>query len=175
MAFTAHPGAVFNVEGSFNNHFATWLTAQGIPTWLSSAVVNYDYPNKPLTFPSWSVTHLGASPVEVAEGRHLDPGWRGAMQIGVAQIDCWESEQRASGQSYLHIRQMRDMAARVYATGAAIAILDIYGSTANPTANGTIIRANPAGDAPIPIDPNPDIVRRRLTVTYRWLERATGG
>lgn len=174
MAFTAHPGAIFNVEGSFNNFFKTYLTAQGIPAWLPSAVVNFDYPNRPLTFPSWSVTHLGASPVEIAEGRILDPGWRGAMQIGVAQIDCWESQQRASGQDYMHIRQMRDMAARVFATGAAISILDIYGSTANPTANGTIIRASPVSDTLIPTDPNPDIVRRRLTVTYRWLERVSG-
>lgn len=175
MAFTAHPGAAFNVEGSFNNFFATQLTAQGLPGWMPSAVVNYDYPNRPLTYPSWSVTHLGALPVEVAQGRHLDEGWRGARQNGLVEVNCWESEQRASGQAYLHIRQMRDMAARVFATGAAIAILDIYGSTANPTGNGTIIRAMPVEDGVMPTDPNPDVIRRRLLVRYNWLERATGG
>jgi len=176
MAFTAQIGGVFNVEGSFNDFFATQLTAKGIPSWMSSAVINYDYPQQPLTFPSFSVTHLGGVPREVAQGRTLDPGWRGAEQNALAEISCWESQQRASGNHNLNIKQMRDMAARVFATGAVIAILDVYGSTANPTGNGTIIRAKPVRDAQAPTgDMNPDIVRRRMLVEYKWLERSTAG
>lgn len=175
MGFTAHPGATHNVEGSFNDFFETQLTAKGIPAWMPSAVVNYDFPQKPLTFPSWSVTHLGAEPGQEFEGRNLDPGWKGGEQIGMVEISCWESYARAQGSHPQYLRQMRDMVARVFATGAAFAILDVYGSTAAPTGNGTIARCGRVSHAPAPPDPNPDVARVRMLVTYRWMERATAG
>src|SRR3989337_686952 len=103
MPFTAHPGSFYNVAGSFNDFFADQVTANGLPAFMPSSVVNYDYPRQPLTYPSFSVTHLGQETREIAQGRNLDPGWRGAEQIGVAEISCWESYQRASGE------QMRNL------------------------------------------------------------------
>ena len=176
MAYTAQIGGVLNVEGSFNDFFITQLTAKGVPSFLSTApTINLDYPVIPLTYPSFSITQLGSQPIEVAQGRNLDPGWKGAQQVGLAQIDCWESYQRASGNHIYNIRVMRDMAARVFATGAAIPILDVYGTTGTPTANGTLIRAMPAESFPVGPDPNPDVIRARLTVQYNWLERTTAG
>ena len=175
MGYTAQPGALLNVVGSFNDFFNTQLTAKGVPAWLPSAVVNYDYPQQPLSYPSWSITHLGSEPREVAQGRHLDPGWRGVEQIGLAEIRCWDSLQAASGQHGLRLRTMRDMAARVFATGAAVPILDVYGSTAAPTSNGTILRAGPVREAPPGMEFNPDVTAVRLIVEYSWLERVTAG
>lgn len=176
MGFTAHPGAEFNVIGSFNDFFAAQVTAKGVPAWMAggqSATVVFDWPQDPLLLPSWSVTHLGGDTTEVAQGRNLDPGWKGAKRVGLADISCWLSFNgvQPSGQAYL--RQMRDMAARVFATGAAIAILDVYGSTTSPTGNGTIIRAEPGRDVPVGRDLNPDVLRARLLVPYSWLERAS--
>lgn len=175
MAFTGHPGATLNVEGGFNHFFETQLTAKGLPAWMPSAVLNYDFPQQPLTFPSFSVTHLGAEPVQEFQGRNLDPGWKGSEQMGVAEISCWESYARASGSHAYNLRIMRDMAARVFATGVSFAILDVYGTTVNPTGNGTIGRAGPASHAGTPPDPNPDVQRVRLLVQYRWMERVTAG
>ena len=69
---------------------------------------------------------------------------------------------------------MRDMVARVFATGAAISILDVYCTTASPTGIGAHIRARPAETIEVPIDPNPDIVRIRMLIGYNWLERVSG-
>src|SRR3989304_4657080 len=96
MPFTAHRGAFFNVAGSFNDFFETQITAKGLPSWMTSAVVNFDMPQQPLTFPSFSVAHLGTETREMAQGRALDDGWRGAEQIGLAGGSCWESYPRAS-------------------------------------------------------------------------------
>lgn len=174
-AFSGHVGAAFNVEGSFNGWFADHITANGLPAWMPSAVVNFEYPDKPLTYPSWSVTHLGSQSVEVANGRHLDPGFVGAKRVELVEIDCWVSYQASSGRSDMYISQMRDMAGRVFANGPSIPILDVYGSTGNPapTANGTIIRTQPMQDAGRVPDPNPDVIRRRMTVQASWLERVT--
>lgn len=175
MGYTAQIGAANNVEGSFNQFFTVQLTAKGLPSWLPSAVVDYDWPDKALTYPLWSVTHLGSIPQEIAQGRTLDPGWRGVRRVGLAEIDVWASYQYTTGNADMYSRIMRDMAARVFATGASFPILDVYGTTAVPTGNGTIIRAGPVEDAGRMPDPNPDILRRKLTVTYKWIERASAG
>ncbi len=182
MAYTAQIGAAFNVEGSFNDFFITQVTAKGVPDFMTAimqqayptALVNEDYPNKPLTFPSFSITHQGSDVKTEFQGRNLNNGWRGAERMGYAEINCWISYDRASGDHMAQMRQMRDMAARVFATGAAIAILDVNGNpTGNPTGNGTIVRVQPIRDVPVPQDPNPDVMRRRLMVNYFWMERAT--
>src|SRR5258708_5740613 len=130
MGYTAQPGSQYNVIGSFNNFFANQVTAKGIPDWLVSAtgsadLVNFDFPQEPMTLPSFSVTQLGSDPVEVAEGRNLDPGWKGAQQVGLAEIDCWLSYRQGFPNQVGQLRQLRDMAARVFATGAGIPILDL--------------------------------------------------
>lgn len=175
MGYTAQPGAEFNVVGSFNDFFTTQLTAKGLPAWLASAQVMHDWPQEPLPLPVWSVVHLGSEPVEVAQGRNLDPGWRGAQRVGLAEIDCWLSYASAQPNGPGYLRQMRDMAARVFATGASFPILDLYGTTGNPTGNGTIVRVDPVRGVPAPADTNADVMRARLLVTYRWLERVTAG
>src|SRR3990167_7128440 len=153
MGYTAQIGAFYNVAGSLNDYFLKQGTAQGLPAFVPRAVANFDYPQQPLTFPTWSLMHLGHDPREVAQGRQLDPGWKGVEQVGLAEIDCWESYQRASGQQRRNLTILRDMAARVFATGAAIPILDVYGSTAAPTSNGTLIRVRPVRESPAPPDP----------------------
>ena len=175
MPYTAHPGSEYNVIGSFNDFFATQITAKGLPGFMPSAVINFDFPQSPLTFPSFNVTHLGAEAGIPTQGYHLDDGWRGIERIGLAEINVWESYSRAAGAHWRNVRIMRDMAARVFATGAAVAILDVYGTTGNPTGNGTILRAMPVTDSPLPNEPNPDIIRARMICEYRWFERATAG
>lgn len=175
MAFAGFPGALYNVRGSFNEYFRVQLTAAGLPSWLPAAVVNYDHPNQPLTCPSFSVAHLGTVAQEIAQGRHLDPGWRGARQVGMVEVSVWESQSRASGYVERNLRQMADLAVRVFATGAVVPILDVYGDGAAPTANGTILRVGPLTEEPEAADPNPDVRRVRLMGRYEWLQRVTAG
>jgi hypothetical protein len=171
MAYTAQIGNALNAEGAFNSHFATQVTGKGLPAFMPSAVVNYQYPYQPVTYPSFSVTHLGAVPTTYH--RDLGDGTRAAHMVGQAQIDCWESYNRASGQALYNLRVMSDMVARVFATGAAIGMLNVYGSTATPTANGTLVRAEPAEYSHSPPDQNPDVMRVTLLVRYSWEGRVS--
>jgi hypothetical protein len=155
MSYTAQIGAALNAEGSFNDHFAKQITGAGLPAFMPSAVVNYQYPYQSLTYPSFSVSHLGAVPV--VYHRDLGDGTRAAHMVGQAQVDCWESYNRASGQAAYNLLPM----------------LNVYGSTATPTANGTLVRAEPAEYSHSPPDQNPDVMRSTLIVRYSWEERVS--
>src|SRR3990167_5850424 len=120
MAFTAHPGAIYNVIGSFNNHFVTQLTGAGLPAWMPSAVTNFEYPALPLTYPSFSVTHLSTDPEPIAQGQNLDPGYRGYRRRGLAEISVWESVQTAGATHARNGQQMRNVAPPLFATGTNI-------------------------------------------------------
>ena len=171
--YSAQMGSLLNAEGSFNDYFARQLTGAGVPGFLGglSAVVNYQYPYQPLTFPSFSVTHIGA--VATTYHRDLGDGTRAAHMVGQAQIDCWQSWNKASGQAHYHLQQMTDMAARPFATGAAIAMLNVNAGTAYPIPNGTLVRAEPAEYSHSPPDPNPDVMRMTLLVRYSWEQRVS--
>lgn len=173
MGFTAHPGAAYNVEGTINKFILDNITAQGLPTWMASSVVNFDYPDTPLTYPSFSVTHLAQIGTAIAQGNQLDPGFKGRRKDGIVEVNCWESKERGHPGHNQHVKQMADMVSRVFATGASTQILDVYGSTANPTSNGTLVRMGGAEPVTTPRDPNPDVLRIRILIGYNWLERAT--
>ena len=173
MPFTAHPGAFYNVAGSFNNYVSIQITGAGLPAFMPSAVVNFEYPTLPLTFPSFSVTHLSTDGESISEGQNLDGGYRGYRRRGLAEISVWESVQRSSGAQIRNVQQMRDMVTRIFATGAAFAILDLYAGTASPAGTTAVVRCGPSRDAPGVQDQNPDITRRRVLVSYEWLERVT--
>jgi len=171
--YSAQMGGALNAEGSLNDYFTRQLTGAGVPSFLGgqSAVVNVQYPYQPLTFPSFSVSHLGAVPT--VYHRDLGDGTRAAHQVGQAQIDCWASWNKSSGQAHYQLLQMRDMAARCFATGAAIPMLNVNAGTAYPVSNGTLVRAEPAEYSHSPPDPNPDVMRVTLLVRYSWEERVS--
>jgi hypothetical protein len=52
-------------------------------------------------------------------------------------------------------------------------MLNVYGSTATPTANGTLVRAEPAEYSHSPPDQNPDVMRVTLLVRYSWEGRVS--
>src|SRR3972149_10861113 len=87
--YSAQMGGALNAEGSLNDYFTRQLTGAGVPSFLGgqSAVVNVQYPYQPLTFPSFSVSHLGAVPT--VYHRDLGDGTRAAHQIGQAQNGLW--------------------------------------------------------------------------------------
>lgn len=171
--YSAQMGSILNAEGSFDDYFTRQLTGAGVPDFLGglSAEVNYQYPYQPLNFPSFSVTHLAAVPTTYH--RDLGDGTRAARMVGEAQIDCWQSWNKSSGRAHYHLAQMADMAARPFATGAAIPMLNVNGGTAYPVSNGTLVRATPAEYSHSPPDPNPDVMRVSLIVRYSWEQRVS--
>ena len=177
MSFS-HPYGSYNVEGSFNDWVRVNLTAAGLPTWMPSARLLFDWPESYLisghSGHAFTVTHLGKpETIQRYQGRNTISGSAGQTVMNLAQVDGWISKQQAGAAYNQRLRQMGGMIEYLFTSGREIEIKNLYTSTAAPSGIKALIRLNPAQGQTIPNpDPiNPDYFRVRYLVSYNWLER----
>ena len=176
MSFS-HPYGTYSVQGTLNRWLETNLTAKGIPTWMTTARVVFDYPRESLFGGSgwaFSVTHFDADPVGAYQGRHVGEGEVGTPMQGMMEVSCWASRQHASGAAPQWIRQMGDMVSHLFASAVNVPLTDLYTDPAGASGLTALVRVQPARHAPVVPDVNPDVVRRRYLVNYSWIERVSG-
>jgi hypothetical protein len=169
----SHTLGAYNIEGTLRAWALAQLTANRPPL-AASAPVIFDREEQPLTPPCWSVDFLGGDSDRPYQGSHVDGGLHGHGRWGVMDVSCWVSRSLPGWRGQL--AQLQDAVTKavetVMATGGAVVIRDFYGSADTPAAvtyRICIERADVQTPAP---DPNPDIERRRIVISYSWVERA---
>ena len=176
MAFQ-HSYGTYNVQGSLNEWFRVNVTAAGIPTWMPSARILYDFPESGLidghSGHAFTVTHMGPEPIGSYQGRTVGDGQRGTDMLGIMEVDCWV-DKRVAGESFTHhLRQMADMVSYLFVSARSIDIQDFYGGTTDPPNVTAIIRLEAGRQVAVGPDVNPDMRRRRFMANYKWLERVS--
>ena len=173
MTFS-HSTGTYNVEASVIAWINTLIVANAAP--LVGAVVPLiiDYPQTPLDPPCYSVVSLGGGPsASQYEGSRLDAGKWGQMRWGLMQVDCWDTR-KAQGYR-ARLMQLGDVLTSGYATalknGGSLPIYDFYTSASAPQVLAYRIYLDRLDESIPAPDPNPDFVRRRFVLSYRWLER----
>ena len=169
MSF-AYTGGEYNVAGSFNKFVKDNLNVT-VPAWKSGAfAIVYNYPDIPLAPPCFSVTHLGGFESGWAQGGRVGEGLQGQRLRRIAEVSAWV-DAKDNYNWARDIMTMRDMVVKLFSNTREIPIYNVYGSTTNPTATGAILRVLGVEDADTEPDPNPNIKRRRLLVTYEYWQR----
>lgn len=179
MAFTHNYGA-YSVEGSIN-YFLKNNLLTNTPSWLTPVVgnagqntLNFDFPEQPLVFPSFAVTHIGAEemPGMTFEGDRADGSNKGIQRFGMSEINCWVTS-KDNFTWMRDLRVMRDMVFRLFQTNRAIQLYDLT-TPASPVALNSIVRllaGRGIREVVIGQDPNPALKRKRILLTYQWTER----
>lgn len=173
MTFSHSTGA-YNVEASVIAWLNSVIAANAAPLIGVVVPLIVDYPQTPLAPPCYAVTSLGGGPTaQQFEGARLDPGKNGTMRWAMLQVDCWDTR-KAQGYR-ARLMQLGDVLTSGYATalkaGGSLPIYDFYTSASAPqTLTYRIYLDRLDESIPAP-DPNPDLVRRRFVLLYRWLER----
>ena len=167
----------FNVQGSLNEWFRVNLTANGLPTWMPSARVVFDWGvEHPLisghSGHAFSVTHGDSRPVQTYQGNRVDGGSAGHTRQGTVEVNCWVSKQAAGNQYSLRLRQATDMVKYLFNSATEILLRDIYGATANPASLTAVVRLERPEVLAVAPDSNPDIQRTRIRVPYSWVDRS---
>ena len=173
MAFS-WPRSTYNARASFNRWFRVNYSAAGWPAAYTAGgiPVNFEYPDVPLTFPSFSVTHLGEIDGQRFQGDRMNGG-TGSYRYAITEVSCWASGD-ASGAWSRDLWQMHDMAAYLFQSARSIPLLNVYATTAtaNLTAIG-VLRLGPDSvyeDVEAPMEPSRNV--HRLRMLAHWFYRA---
>ena len=168
MSFSLTTGN-FDVQGSINKFIVENLLTNK-PDWTNDLPINFDYPNQPLVFPSFSVTHLPSNEVQRYGGDGVGGGNKGVLETAIADISCWVDSTNA--QDYqMKLRQMVDMVKKLFRQNVDIPILGLYSSVTAPSQTGYIVKVRSIRETPSSPDPNPAIKRVRILVSYNWVQR----
>jgi hypothetical protein len=173
MPFT-HVTGEYNVESTLRN----WLYVQitdNRPPLVSATRINFDFPEKPIVPPCWSVHFLDVTPGRPLQGDYVGDNQHGRQMFGLAEVSAWVTRQANPGWRG-QLAQMVDAVTKavhsVQSVGGNVIIKDFYTSTSAPanvtyriTIEGCEVRTPPT-------DPNPDFERRRILIPYFWVERA---
>ena len=172
MSFSHTLGA-YNIEGTLRAWALAQITANRPPLVTTVSVI-MDREEQPLTPPCWSVDFLGGDSDRPYQGGNVEGGLHGHARWGLMEISCWVSRSLPGWRGQL--AQMQDAVtkavATVMASGGAVVVKDFYTSANTPaslTHRTSINREDVQSTAP---DPNPDIERRRIIISYSWVERA---
>jgi hypothetical protein len=165
--------SVYNVEATLNAWMRAGLTAVTRPSWLTPlpAIVTH-VPEAAASLPAFSLTHIPVS---------MDVDWqgnvvgstassKGAANTQIMEVSAWVT--RASKQWLAQIRTMQDMVMTVLVNAASVVVKDYAADQDNPADTAYLVRLRDARIAATAPDPNPDIERRRILVTYEWIYRS---
>lgn len=180
MSTFSHNYGAYSVEGSLN-YFLKQNLLTNAPAWMNvrtgqagQNTLNFDYPEQPLVFPSFAVTHIGSDEMVAGtyQGDRADGANKGTSRFGMVEIDCWETS-KDNFAWMQHLRQMRDMVYLLFQQHRAIPLYNLTVPTA-PVALNAIVRVKPPNgirELATGNDPNPATKRKRIMVTYWWTER----
>lgn len=167
-----HGTGRYNVQASI----AAWLAGQIVtyaPPLVSPQRLNLAHPEQPIDPPEWSLHFLGEDQNEMFSGGVVGDGAHGARQYGMAEVGCWVTRKITTWRGQL--AQMQDSVtkalAAVYGTGASIPVYDFYTNANTPAALAFKINITSWEVRNPPVDPNPDIERKRIMIHYNWVER----
>lgn len=177
-AFSATYGA-YNVQASLNQWFVKNITANGVPAWMPSAQVKFDWSKEKPLFSGYSgsvftLVHLTDTEVGRTQGKRADNGTAATLKAGQMDISCWVDKQASPNTTMARLRIMRDMVSRILQQQNEVMLTNVYGSTGNAPGVTALVRFDTDGPEfqPPQTDAiNPDVWRIRGVVGYEWWER----
>lgn len=162
--------SVFNAEATLNAWLRAGIQAYSLPSWLSATpTVTTNLPEAVASLPAFSVHHHSVNTYDRWQGRAVGDGKRGVLYVAIMEINAWVSRSNYNWQAQL--RSMQDMVMTLFAETTEVPLKDYATSQSNPTLTGYLIRLERLVTVSTAPDPNPDIERARMLLTYSFVYR----
>jgi hypothetical protein len=166
----AHTTGLYNIEGTLAAWLQTGLVTNK-PGSVSAVTLEIESPEKGTAFPAWSLHFLAHDPDPRAYlGNQVEDGKSGRKMYGMIEVGCWVSRNADEWREQMH--QMVDAVVETFQeTKGGIIIKDFTTTPNTPTNTAYRITLDRFEVRTPPVDPNPDIERRRVIIHYQWVER----
>lgn len=161
--------STFNVETTLSAWAAGIIADASLPSWLPSVTVAYDMQDVSASLPCFSLHHIPVSRDDRYQGRIVGAGQKGRAGVGLFEINAWATRQNANWQAQL--KTMQDIIESAAISNTGVVIKDYDTDPFSPTTTGYRVLLQDFNILATAPDPNPDIERRRMHLTYRWTVR----
>lgn len=168
---TIETSSIFNVEATLNDWLKTALEAIDRPAWLPAMpAVTTNLPEAVAAMPAFSVHHIPVNTYDRWQGRAVGGGKRGVHYVAIMEVNAWVSRKARNWEAQR--RTMQDMVASVFTETSEVEIKNFVANQTSPTGTGTLVRLDSFNGVATAPDPNPDIERARLLITYSFIYRS---
>lgn len=161
---------LFNAEASLNSWLSNAIGDFELPAWMTAPKVVTNLSEAIASLPAFSVHHHSVNTYDRWQGRAVGDGKSGVQYVGIMEINCWVS--RRSRNWLAQLRIMQDMVMTLFVRTREVAVLDYVTSQSDPVATGAIIRLEGINTVTTAPDPNPDVERARMLLTYSFIYRS---
>lgn len=168
-----HESSTYNVEATITRYFTDELAALTKPALLPSYTVIVLAPETPITTtntPAFSMVHIPAGDRSLWQGSRAD-NVKGRKALAIFEISAWTTRSQRNWNAQLSLMESMVQQVNIQANNG-IRIRDYQSSPSNPTEVPYIVRTDDMEVVATVQDPNPDLQRRRMLISYSWVVRA---
>lgn len=169
---TLHVANPYNIKYSIINYFIDQLAAITPPAILGSYTTPVDEPEAPITPPAISFFNIPAGSRYLYQGNRVSSTEKGARSFGILDASAWAAREAIQWSAQLDIMQAMVEQVAIDANNG-IAVYDFAASPTMPPLYPYLIRIIETEVVQTAPDPNPDLERRRILVSYFWTQRVT--
>lgn len=172
MTVTLQPTSTFNVTASLGSHFVSFLATVVYPSWLTQPAVSYFADDLSIedNLPCYSLYHIPVGSQDIYQGR-TGVASNTTRETALLDVSCWVARDDAKTWQ-AKLRTMADIVKAWHNRSASIVVMDYATSLSAPAATQYLVRLTGADGVETGPDPNPDIERARILVSYFWHMRA---
>lgn len=161
---------VFNVQASLTKWLMDTLATFNLPSWLSSYSFVALQPETDLPTPAFSVSFIDVGTTARWQG-YVGESKTGMQGKGIMEINAWVS--RSDVNWLAQRRTMQAMVQQAVNGKKSGVLIQDYSTPATPSNTSYLVRfPGEVETVETQPDPNADIERARLLVTYTWVIRS---
>lgn len=158
-----------NVRTTLNNSFNTALAAFTLPSWLTLPTVYVYWSEDEPILPAYGIAHFGVDSEMRWQG-NTDGTNTVLHDTALMEISAFASRSNVNWAAQL--QTMGDIVRTWRADNPNVRIKDYAANQSSPANTNFLVRLEDLREVEVVDDPNPDVRRRRMLISYRWVYRA---
>lgn len=172
---TLHPTSAYNVHATLRQWFAERVAAFELPPYLPSVSVVVDAPDIEPNLPAISLFTLSTMASDRYQGRGAEEGVKTLKMTGMLDVSAWVTRKALwNGRTCweMQLNALHSFILDTLTANPTVMVTDAYTDYDNPVAVPYKIDLKNPNTVQAAHDPNPDIERVRVLVTYSWHMRS---
>ena len=160
---------VRNVEATLNSAWAAAVAAYTMPAYLTRPNVVFNWPDITASMPCYGVIHIPISMDSTWQGRISDVEQTALVANALMEISAFVTRDR--NPNYMaQLNYMRDLVGD-WVTKTKNMLIKDFATPSAPTNTTYRIMLTRLDEQPTAPDVNPNVIRARMLVEYRWFYR----